>query len=282
MRVRIAVDRLHEPDAVIDVGAAWAARLGATVDLLFVHPAEPTPEEVADHALLLKRVPAALRGVALVKRGRPADQIVTDLEGCDVLMLGTHGWRGLAHLVLGSVAERVVRTCPVPVLVLRTAPAKGPIRALVALDASRPAAAETLDLALPWLQQLGARVDLVHVEALADTTPVWMDPATMDVSVQTVVFEALARQRERDKATLARHLAHLPESMRGIAHFTDGEPSQRVADVAENYDLTVLATHGRAGFDRLWLGSVTENALRHVAKTVLVLRHPEAAAGAPT
>jgi nucleotide-binding universal stress UspA family protein len=39
--------------------------------------------------------------------------------GCDVIVLGTHGTTGLAHLVLGSVAESVVRVCPLPVITVR-------------------------------------------------------------------------------------------------------------------------------------------------------------------
>ena len=39
----------------------------------------------------------------------------------DLVIIGTHGRTGLAHLLLGSVAERVVRTCDVPVLTIRTA-----------------------------------------------------------------------------------------------------------------------------------------------------------------
>lgn len=276
MHVRIAVDRLHEPEAVVEVGVKWATRLGATVDLLFVGAEAPTPDVVEDHERWMNRIPAEQRGRALVRQGRPADELVADLEGCDLLMVGTHGWRGFTHLVLGSVAERVVRTCPVPVLVLRSAPPGEQLRALVAVDATRADAAHTVAVALPWLQDLGARVDLVHVERLADTTPIWMDPATMDVGVQTVVFEALAAQRERDKATLGRLLLQVPATMRGMAHFTDGDPSRRVADVADAYDLLILATHGRSGTERLWLGSVTEATLRRASKTVLVLRQAEA------
>ncbi|MFO1435371.1 MAG: universal stress protein [Gammaproteobacteria bacterium] len=39
----------------------------------------------------------------------------------DLVVIGTHGRTGLAHLLLGSVAERVVRTCEAPVLTIRTA-----------------------------------------------------------------------------------------------------------------------------------------------------------------
>ncbi len=53
--------------------------------------------------------------------GHPAAEIVRFARerGCDLLVLGTHGRTGLERLVLGSVAERVVRQAPCPVLVAR-------------------------------------------------------------------------------------------------------------------------------------------------------------------
>ena len=61
-----------------------------------------------------------------VGRGQPSRQIidVARERGIDVIVMGTHGRTGLAHLVTGSVAERVVRLAPCPVLTLRkdTAP----------------------------------------------------------------------------------------------------------------------------------------------------------------
>jgi nucleotide-binding universal stress UspA family protein len=51
----------------------------------------------------------------------PAHAIVeyAKAESIDLIVVGTHGRRGLAHLVMGSVAERVVRTAPCPVLTVR-------------------------------------------------------------------------------------------------------------------------------------------------------------------
>jgi len=53
--------------------------------------------------------------------GNPALEIVraVDRHRSDLVVMGTHGRTGLEHLLAGSVAERVVRSCPVPVLTVR-------------------------------------------------------------------------------------------------------------------------------------------------------------------
>lgn len=53
--------------------------------------------------------------------GRAADLIVQQAKtwGADLIVLGTHGRRGMKRLVLGSDAEQVIRTTPVPVLLVR-------------------------------------------------------------------------------------------------------------------------------------------------------------------
>jgi nucleotide-binding universal stress UspA family protein len=58
-----------------------------------------------------------------VRGGDPAGEIVEHalVHRCDLLVLGTHGRTGLRRLVLGSVAERVVRRAPCPVLAVRPA-----------------------------------------------------------------------------------------------------------------------------------------------------------------
>lgn len=57
---------------------------------------------------------------ALVRRGPAAQTIVETArgEGADLIVMGTHGRAGLQHLLIGSVAERVVRLAPCPVMVV--------------------------------------------------------------------------------------------------------------------------------------------------------------------
>jgi nucleotide-binding universal stress UspA family protein len=70
------------------------------------------------------RARLAKDGVAItpaLRIGNPIDEITRFVEesGVDLVIMGTHGRSGLAHLLVGSVTERVVRTSKVPVLTIR-------------------------------------------------------------------------------------------------------------------------------------------------------------------
>jgi nucleotide-binding universal stress UspA family protein len=70
----------------------------------------------------LARITAAgLKGDVVVVHGTPFQEILeaAKTQHVDLIIMGTHGRTGLHHLLLGSVAERVVRLAPCPVLVVR-------------------------------------------------------------------------------------------------------------------------------------------------------------------
>jgi nucleotide-binding universal stress UspA family protein len=71
--------------------------------------------------LVAKAKAAKVRVRGLLLDGTPADRIVRAARSyhADVIVIGTHGRTGLARLLLGSVAERVVGTAPCPVLTVR-------------------------------------------------------------------------------------------------------------------------------------------------------------------
>lgn len=68
--------------------------------------------------LVQKTCPQWPRLDSYVCRGNPSEAIVAAAgeRGCDLIVIGTHGRRGVARAFLGSVAERVVRMSPIPVL----------------------------------------------------------------------------------------------------------------------------------------------------------------------
>ncbi|HEX7124705.1 MAG TPA: universal stress protein [Thermodesulfobacteriota bacterium] len=60
-----------------------------------------------------------------VEEGQPADRITQAAADADAIAMSTHGRTGLAHLFMGSVAEKVIRHAPVPVLIVGAGPAEG-------------------------------------------------------------------------------------------------------------------------------------------------------------
>jgi nucleotide-binding universal stress UspA family protein len=126
----------------LEYAQALASRFGAKLHLLHVlaYPMSgvATPEaywvELTDLRKRLRddvdrdmaALAASLAGIELstkVLDGPPAPTIVAAAKdlGCDLIVMGTHGHSGIAHLLLGSVAERVVRTAPCPVLTVSSA-----------------------------------------------------------------------------------------------------------------------------------------------------------------
>ncbi|MBX2800708.1 MAG: universal stress protein [Myxococcales bacterium] len=141
MRFIVAVD-IHQAGAsqIVDRASAWAAQMGATLDLAFVDEYEYSAYLIRDahvrdlvvaqwdrvqqshRSALLElagRVPAEARGEARYLQGRAQEKLLEICADYDALLVATHGRTGLSHFFLGSVAERLVRFAPIPVVVLR-------------------------------------------------------------------------------------------------------------------------------------------------------------------
>lgn len=140
MRVLTAVDLGSEPESVLSASAEWASRLGATLDVAYVDEAPAAADYVADPSIralveeeqrklrarradrlraLVEGLDEGIRGAPRYVEGRAADALIELSSEYDALVVATHGRKGLAHLWLGSVAERLVRLAGVPVIVLR-------------------------------------------------------------------------------------------------------------------------------------------------------------------
>jgi len=143
-KILVPTDFSSASDAAFRYAREIAARFGASVHLLHVIE-EPMvagalgtevflPDAQIHEQLRVdaerqieERLPAPLRarlkGTTEIALGPTASTIVNVAEDCgaDLIVLGSHGRTGMAHLLLGSVAETVVRKAPCPVLTVRTA-----------------------------------------------------------------------------------------------------------------------------------------------------------------
>lgn len=139
-RILCPVDFSDAAAGALRAAALLAQRSGGSLTLLHVNvvPGSAIPEALletpptlakdlsapADRPLLEWKALAERLGAPRVEAyrsvGRPAQEILAlaRREGFDLLVLGTHGRTGVGHLILGSVAEEVVRRAPCPVLTL--------------------------------------------------------------------------------------------------------------------------------------------------------------------
>jgi nucleotide-binding universal stress UspA family protein len=138
-RILLPTDGSDTMAGVIEHAVELAAEHDATLHALYVAntaslsdlPADAGWENVTDalrregeEAIATIEDHTHNRDVAVqsaVREGSPATEIMdhAEQEGCDIVVMGTHGRSGVDRLLLGSVAERVVRSSSVPVLTIR-------------------------------------------------------------------------------------------------------------------------------------------------------------------
>ena len=123
---------------VVEVPIAHFEGYGEFVAGLDVHQKLREHVSIALHDTVVRLTSEGITAEALVKEGFPHEEICRTCldEGVDLIVLTTHGRRGFAHLLLGSIAEKVVRMAPCSVLVIRPGPDEGYIRASFPDDVS--------------------------------------------------------------------------------------------------------------------------------------------------
>lgn len=201
-----------------------------------------------------------------VSVGDPAEQILAAVtrEGHDLIAMATHGRSGVTRWVRGSVAERILRSTAVPLLLVtpRTEeqePEEFFQRILVPHDGSTLA-----DQVLPHVREVatlyGSKVILLRVESLAFADPEGRIVSRTPEQVLSALEQTAARWRE----------AGLEVELKGEL----GEPASRIIELVDqrDVDLVVISTHGRSGFNRWWFGSVAEAVLRRCHAPLLVQR----------
>jgi nucleotide-binding universal stress UspA family protein len=129
-RLHASVELLHVVEDPATTGT-WAAE-GAVLDIGEIRDAlvEDAERRLDEHRRSFEHL--ELPVVTTVRTGTPWRTIVdyAQAAGIDLLVMGTHGHSGLAHLFLGSVAERVVRHATCPVVTVPDSGVRGEVRGL--------------------------------------------------------------------------------------------------------------------------------------------------------
>ncbi len=298
MHILCPVDFSTTSERALDYALVLARRLDARVTLLHAYslPTMLMPDGVllpnaealasvsADHQRLLTQLTESRAGRSVpltskLKLGLAAQEILTsiDEEKPDLVVMGTHGRTGLQHVLLGSIAERVVRASTVPVMTIREPHTDDKQPSALTADVKKIACAidfsdasdKALSTASMLARRLGAELHLVHVCA-------------------TLAY-AIASESYTVKPDLVRELkAHLKTELDALAaaqarpdlkvtsQLIEGVPYKAIQEAARtsHCDMIVVGTHGRTGFEHLLLGSVAERVVRTSTLPVITV-HPQ-------
>jgi nucleotide-binding universal stress UspA family protein len=179
----------------------------------------------------------------------------------DLIVMGTHGRRGLGHLLLGSISEEVVRTAHCPILTIRERkepmPAEKVERILVPIDFSQHSR-NSLIYARELAASYGARLQLLHIIEIPNYPPFYLVDAISPTG-------AAPNLEDISKTELERFYNETEGPVVPIeTHSVTGKAANSVIEFAQKNatDLIVISTHGRSGFEHMLLGSVAEKVAR--------------------
>ena len=287
----------------IETAKRLAKRFDATVHLAHVHhwqypagfrgpvlSAGQLPASFEEHRR--RQLAEELKAIASKSRLSPRDKThlrtgtATFDEICrlaqeipaDLIVMPTHGYTGLKHVLLGSTAERVVQHSPCPVFVVRqsgrlskTGAASRMNRILVPVDFSGCSRAG-LQYAIGFANEVGARIILLHATYLGY---IYSSEGTALYDVHGLQ-QAASKSAERQMRELVRAAKFGRVKFETV--LTSGSPALDICSFAKDgdIDLIITSTHGRTGFQHILIGSIAEQVVRHAPCSVLVApSHPK-------
>lgn len=209
-----------------------------------------------------------------LRGGAPAREILGAAADptVDLIVLGTSGRGGVEHLLLGSVAERVLRRAPCPVLVVpgTATPDTGVSfsRILCPIDGS-PGSAEAVDYAVSLARETDGTLTLLQVvEPVPDS-----ELGARHLAQYRQAAEARAAEVLREALS-----AEIREWCKIEEVVAAGKASARILHTAgtTGADVIVMGVRGRGALDLLAFGSTTNDVVRRAACPVFVV-HPKAA-----
>lgn len=216
---------------------------------------------------------AELRGLpsrALVVAGDPFDGILraASSTAADLIVMGAHRKQLLRDILVGTTIERVIRTGPVPVLMVNREVEQPYRTALAPVDLSEPSV-NAIRTGMALGLSGGARLALVHAFLPLAKGQMFYAGLSRETIDGYVADEGLRATKELIAFLEANGLDGYGQSMR----VDEGAPFEVISKVVEQSspDVLIMGTHGRTGIVKALLGSVTEEVLRSLDVDILAV-----------
>ena len=221
-----------------------------------------------------------LETTAATREGIPAKEIVDYAaeHDIDAIAIGTSGRGGVARAVIGSVADKVVRTASVPVLTISpdaadVAEGNPTVNSILLPTDGSDTAMAAARLGMEFAADLEASVHLLSViDSDRDRVLSRLSGSDSEADLDADERREGAIDALETLATDARSLG-----LNVVTETSTGHPADEIVDYAESasIDLIAMGTAGRGGFDRYLLGSVTDSVVRTATVPVLTIRANE-------
>lgn len=266
-KIVVGTDFNELSNAALRLAAGIAARSGALLTVVYADtfepPAEFTATQIRQLAETIERsknrtrdqlehhvsqhVPNGVSWNAIVAEGLPATAIgtIAEKEGADFIALGTHGRGGLQRLVIGSVAEAVMREAKTPVLTVRSTAIPGSIRRILCPVNASDISVIAVDHAAQLARAVDAELTLMHVAPAGETARFDVD-LLIPAGVQTAVIH--------------RQIGHDHPAAEILA-----------AEDAGRFDLIVIGAEHKRVRDVTLFGTTTTAVTRHASTPVLTV-----------
>jgi nucleotide-binding universal stress UspA family protein len=272
--MRVAARLVNQADAELVLVHSW-----------YVPPTAFSGEYVLSPDIIQQLSDDAARGLASATRdlamlgvkrvtsklltGLPWHEIVEVLEkdpAYDLVVIGTHGRTGLARILLGSVAEQVIRHAPCSVLAVRADGEPAPFTHVLCPVDFSDSARHAVELAAALVEPGGAGIELLHVLEL----PVAYSGEPFAADFMRDLDKHAAENLDEWVVQVGSKTSVPVKARSRIGR--PGTQTLAVLDADPSFDLVVMGSHGRTGLRRILMGSVAEQVVRHAHVPVLVAR----------
>jgi nucleotide-binding universal stress UspA family protein len=225
--------------------------------------------------------------------GDPATEIVNYAreQNADRIIMASQGRSGVSRWILGSVADKIARQSPIPVVIIRASAEEAersdlPDRKVLVLLDGSGMAEQVLPYAMEHAEMSDREMILLHVCEPPDIESPFIYhltrldyPPTKPVKWEDFVEQEMANLKEKAKEYLAGIEKRVSDSgIKASSEILVGKPAEEIVDYVGNnhFNLVAMSTHGRSGLSRWAYGSVADRVLHAVSSPLLLVRPIEA------
>ena len=209
--------------------------------------------------------------VPIVRFGKPFLEIikVAKEKGVDLMAIGTHGRAGVDRVILGSVAERVVRKAGCAVMVIRNKKYVGFKRIIVPIDFS-DCSRKALEYATATARAHNSKLTILHVYEGSFVEP-YVKAANSEEEADEIMKE-IERVNETKYDEFLKTV-----DLSGVEYeklLKKGIPETDIVEIAmeQQANLIVMGTHGRSGIKHILIGSTAEEVVRAVHCDIIIVK----------